>query len=260
MTRDELLSILTDRITELKLNRPVLAAFDGIDGAGKTTLADELVPWLEQRGRPVIRASVDGFHRPRVERYNRGPLSPVGYYEDSFDYPFLIERFLRPLREFREPVTAVTAKFDFLSDSEALRIKTDIARNTVVLFDGVFLLRPELVNYWDLKVFLEIDFETSWKRGVARDGSWMGSQDVARQKYESRYSPGQQIYFAKVRPWSVADIIIDNNNPQAPRLLSMGGLDQEQIELGSSEKFWKMISARRKGQTLSREGLESLCD
>jgi len=34
------------------------------------------------------------------------------------------------------------------------------------------------------------------------------------------------------------------------------GLDREQIELGSSDKFWKLISKRRKEKALSRADLE----
>ena len=34
------------------------------------------------------------------------------------------------------------------------------------------------------------------------------------------------------------------------------GLDREQIELGSSDKFWKLIVKRRKQKTLSRAALE----
>jgi hypothetical protein len=34
------------------------------------------------------------------------------------------------------------------------------------------------------------------------------------------------------------------------------GLDREQIELGSSDQFWKLISKRRKQKTLSRAALE----
>ncbi|WP_246580249.1 hypothetical protein [Deinococcus aestuarii] len=48
---------------------PVLrVAIDGVDGAGKTTFADELAGVLRERGRTVIRASVDGFHAPRATR------------------------------------------------------------------------------------------------------------------------------------------------------------------------------------------------
>jgi hypothetical protein len=33
-------------------------------------------------------------------------------------------------------------------------------------------------------------------------------------------------------------------------------MDEEQVQLGSSEKFWKIIAERRKQKTLSRARLE----
>jgi len=50
------------------------------------TLADVLAAPLARLGRPVIRASIDGFHNPGAIRYARGKFSPEGYYFDSFDY------------------------------------------------------------------------------------------------------------------------------------------------------------------------------
>ena len=52
---------------------------DGVDGAGKTTLADTLADALEAAGIAVIRASVDGFHHPRAVRYRLGRESPEGF-------------------------------------------------------------------------------------------------------------------------------------------------------------------------------------
>ena len=91
------LNHLAALIAAIKLPHPVRVAIDGIDAAGKTTLADELVAPIEARGRPVIRASIDGFHRPRPARYERGANSPEGYYHDSFDYAALRAALLEPL-------------------------------------------------------------------------------------------------------------------------------------------------------------------
>src|ERR671936_3199905 len=82
---------LANRIETVRRPHPVRVAIDGVDAAGKTTLADELAAVLRGRGREVIRASIDGFLRPRAERYRRGELSPEGYYHDSFDYAALRE-------------------------------------------------------------------------------------------------------------------------------------------------------------------------
>ena len=97
MKRETLLKRLAARIDALSPAHPVRVAVDGIDAAGKTTLADELMVWLQARGRPVIRASIDGFHRPRNERHRRGPTSAEGYYLDAFDYPAVQTALLLPL-------------------------------------------------------------------------------------------------------------------------------------------------------------------
>ena len=46
MSRSDLLSDLAVRITQIELDHPVRVAIDGVDAAGKTTLADELVPCI----------------------------------------------------------------------------------------------------------------------------------------------------------------------------------------------------------------------
>ena len=79
--RTDLLTAIAHMATELAPDRIVRVAIDGVDGAGKTTFADELADVLDDLGRPVIRASVDGFHNPRTIRYARGRQSPVGFFE-----------------------------------------------------------------------------------------------------------------------------------------------------------------------------------
>jgi hypothetical protein len=64
-------------------------AVDGVDGAGKTTFANALVPYIQAGGRTVIRASVDGFHNPRAVRYPRGRFDAQVFFEGSYDYASL---------------------------------------------------------------------------------------------------------------------------------------------------------------------------
>src|SRR5947207_12522408 len=97
MKRSQLLQWLARRILEIKQPHPIRVAIDGIDAAGKTTLAEELVTFIQAHGRPVIRASIDGFHNPARIRHQRGPASPEGYYQDSFNYQALAESLLIPL-------------------------------------------------------------------------------------------------------------------------------------------------------------------
>src|SRR5579863_10097816 len=103
------LSQLAEIIVTISHDYLLRVAIDDVDAAGKTMLADELVPVLEKQGKSVIRASIDGFDRPRRERYQRGHDSAEGYYEDAFDYVSLREVLLLPLgpngsRQYRRAV------------------------------------------------------------------------------------------------------------------------------------------------------------
>ncbi len=218
MTRNELIAALGKDLLSLPQNRPLRVAVDGIDAAGKTTLADELAEWLIAAGRPVLRSSIDRFHNPREIRYQRGPNSPQGYYLDSFDLDSLIHLLLEPLGP-NGSQAVVTGLFDFHTDTAQLEATHKVPEHTILLFDGVFLQRPELVPYWDRTLFLDIRFETSLARALQRDVELFGSPEITRQRYEQRYIPGQQLYLETCRPAQTADIWIDHNNPAEPCVL-----------------------------------------
>ena len=217
--RSELIRGLAVRIHSIELDHPTRVAIDGIDGAGKTSLADELVEPLTSLGRPVIRASIDQFHRNRAERHRRGQESPDGYYHDSFDYAAVLAALLGPLGPAGD-CRYRTAVFDFRADKPACQRIRTAERSAILLFDGVFLLRPELIQSWDFTVYLKTSFSTALKRVVDRDASMFGSGSAARKRYETRYQPGQRLYLAEARPEESANVVIINDDPARPRVVS----------------------------------------
>ncbi|HEX8845992.1 MAG TPA: hypothetical protein VF791_15180 [Pyrinomonadaceae bacterium] len=217
MKRSHLLDYLVGRIIRIEQPHPVRVAIDGPDAAGKTTLAHELVAPLQAHGRPVIRASIDGFHNPARIRHQRGGTSPEGYYLDSFNYQALTESLLAPLGPggSRQYLRAV---FDYRTDSE-VRLPAQVAEeDAILLFDGVFLLRPELFEQWDFTIFVEAAFETTLGRAEQRDELLFGSIGEVRERYLKRYIPGQKLYMAESRPRERADVVVDNNDPQNPKV------------------------------------------
>ncbi len=218
MTREMVLLQLAEMIVSISHDHPLRVAIDGVDAAGKTTLANELVSVLEQRGRYVIRASIDGFHRPRQERYQRGRDSAEGYYEDSFDYASIREVLLLPLgpkgnRRYQRAV------FDFRTDASLIAKEEEALPNAILLFDGVFLLRPELIDLWDYTIFVKVDFEVALQRAMLRDQALFGSSEVVEERYLKRYIPGQRLYLQAVHPLERADVVVENNDLTHPRLV-----------------------------------------
>lgn len=195
---------LADVIAGTPSDRPLRVAIDGPDVAGKTTLADRLADLLRPH-RPVIRLSVDRFHRPRAERQRRGPLSPDGYYYDSFDNNAIVRSVLRPLVDGKYAPAAFDYRLDRPVDAEF----QTAPRNAIVLFDGVFLLRPELRSYWDLTIYVQVDPAETLRRAHLRDLELFGSAAVIDQRYRERYLPGQALYRAAAQPIEHADIVLD---------------------------------------------------
>ncbi len=217
MSRAELLDRLAGILAARRPAHPLRVAIDGIDAVGKTSFADELGAVLTRIGRQVIRASSDGFHRPRADRYRQGTLSPTGYFQDSFDYTALHSCLLDPLgpggcRRFRRSV------FDHHLDIPA-RVAWEVATgDEILLCDGVFLLREELRSAWDVTLLLTCDPAVARARGLARDGRSGADPDELARRYDLRYGPGQRIYFSDSRPETRADCIIENDDYAAPRI------------------------------------------
>jgi uridine kinase len=218
MLRNELIEFLTQQIEGIKKsNRPLLVCIDGVDTSGKTTLCNGLANFLSSKGHSVIKASIDGFHNPAEKRYRLGSKSPEGYYRDSFDYYSLNSYLLEPLKsgnlEYRSAV------YDFKTESKVEQVSRKADMGSILLMEGVFLHRPELIANWDLSVFLHIDFEQVIARAKARDQYLFGSEVDVEMRYRNKYIPGQQIYLNESKPYKSASIVIDNNNFNNPVVL-----------------------------------------
>jgi uridine kinase len=201
------LDALAAEILSLYGRGRIMVAVDGVDAAGKTTFADDLAEALRRADHHVLRASIDGFHRPREQRYARGKDSPEGFYRDSYDY----ETFRRVLVDpFKDPVTesVVLAAFDHRRDAPVEPKWASVRDDTILLVDGIFLHRPELRGLWNYSIWLDVDPAIAEQRAILRDGPAGASE---------RYSKGQALYLTEAKPRTAATTIIDNNDYDHPR-------------------------------------------
>jgi uridine kinase len=204
---EEILALPADRVRRV--------AVDGVDGAGKTHFADALGRELSARGATVIRASADGFLNPPRTRHRRGRDSPEGFYRDSFDYGRMVRLLLDPLspRGNREYVREV---YDVRREREVRRLPELAPDDAILVVDGIFTHRDELVRYWDYSVWLEVPFDVAVRRMASRDKR---APDPAAPKYR-RYIEGQRLYIAECHPRDRASIVIDNADVENPMVLA----------------------------------------
>lgn len=190
---------------------------DGVDGVGKTVFADMLARVIETSGRPVIRASVDGFHNKRELRYRRGRTSPEGFYLDSYNYGDLRKVLLDPLGPGGSRVYCPVI-FDHVTDSPVPTLSSVADQGSVLVFDGIFLHRPELRDVWSLSIFLNAPFDVTIPRGAGRGPGW-GSADVNAASNQ-RYIEGQRLYLRENEPQRLANVVIDYSDFAKPILVS----------------------------------------
>jgi uridine kinase len=220
--REQVLARVVRGVQRLQsAGKPLLIGVDGIDGSGKSTFADELAARLAKQGTPVVRSTVDSFHNPREVRWSRGKSSPVGFYLDSHNLTALREMLLDPMRA-GPGATYRTAAFDEPTDQPIDEVLRTVSGNEVVVFDGIFLCRPELVDYWDYVVFLEAQARVDLDRlgYVMRDAPAAVPELVDHVlqwvRRIDRYSSGMRYYLDSEDPKSRADVVIDNNDLARP--------------------------------------------
>jgi uridine kinase len=189
-------------------------AVTGVDGAGKTHFADGLAQVLRQMGQAVLLAHVDDFHNPRAMRYSRGRRSPEGFYRDTTNLAGLRAAFLDPLAPGGDRLVH-TRIFDHAQDCAVDEPPVAVASGTIMILEGIFLIRPDLATSFDLTLFLDAPFAQTFRRMAQRDGSDPDPMSPAN----ARYRLGQEMWLAEMRPHNLADIVVDNSDYTSPRLM-----------------------------------------
>lgn len=222
--------VLVDLLSMMLAVHPgqrVLIGIDGVDGAGKSRLAAELVALAPHvAGREVRSVSIDGFHHPRARRHARGS-GPETFYQDSYDYEAFRTSVLRPFRAGKDYVPAV---HDVATDQAVAPPPVTASDDALLLVDGIFLRRPELATEWDATLLVLVPLSVSVPRGNARFESRPEGADDPAHESNARYVGGQQLYLQQARlhppTW-----ILDNTDLQRPALLQPDPEEPQWLEL-----------------------------
>jgi uridine kinase len=201
----DVFAALAAEILQLYPHGKVVVAIDGVDGAGKSRFAENLADSLRDVGHETFAVSIDGFHRPRAQRYAQGQESPRGFYEDSYDYEAFERELIDPFRAGRPFATVL---FDHRTDESLVKHETARSADTILVVDGIFVHRPELRGLWNYSIWLDVPPEVSAERLIGRDGEGAN---------RPRYTEGQEMYLRRAKPRAAATAIYDNTDFEYPR-------------------------------------------
>ncbi|WP_270343275.1 hypothetical protein [Bacillus mobilis] len=211
MNRKQRIKEIADDILKLNVTHPTRVGVSGITASGKTTFANELAEEIKERGVRVIRASIDDFHNPRAIRYAQGKESARGYYEDAHNYIAFKERLLKPLGPTGN-LLYETISHNLITDMPVHNEPLLAQSNMVLIVDGTFLLKKDVVHLFDYKIFVDTDFEIARKRGVKRETEAFGSYEKAEKIFLNRYHAACKMYIDEHNPKICADVVFRNSD------------------------------------------------
>ncbi len=180
--QEQAVSLIIDELNERvrqSVAAPVLVGISGIDASGKTTLAEAVRQRATEIGLQVELANVDEFIIPPDQRKSEGPPF-IDYFEHTFDHAAFIQKV--------KGLAAVTGV-------------------QIVLAEGIFLFRKELVARWDVRIWLEMTAAQSLERGAERDIDMFGSLEKARSLYVDQFIPAHEYHMGRDRPSESADFV-----------------------------------------------------
>ena len=191
-------------ISRYNRERTLIVGIDGAGGAGKSTISDTLEKELRSEGYNVAVFHIDDMIHPRAVRYNDDYPQWEQYYYLQWRYDYFMREVISPIREGRSlgPIEL----YDKENDSYKT-VLSDIPAGSIVIVEGVFLLRSELEGAFDVTVYIDVSKEERLERVLKRDG-YIGDSEAILKKYNERYFPAEDHYLEECSPKERADIII----------------------------------------------------
>jgi len=185
---------------------------DGLPGSGKTTFGNELAAALRQLGRPTLRASLDDFKYPWRHALDHGDdrVTGHGYYRNAYDFASARDLLLRPSGPDGSG-TVVLCAFDPVTGFDHRDVRVHAPVDAILVVDTVFAFRQEYDEFWDVRIWLEVDPLVAFERGVARDQAIEGSEDAAL-LHRERYGVAESIYLSEVDAPRRADLVLENSD------------------------------------------------
>ena len=194
---DTLKEAIQTKFKKHNLERPFIVAIDGLSGAGKTTLVQKLQNSIDQ----VVIIHIDDHIVRREYRYNTGYDEWFEYYQLQWDVTYIKEHLFEKLHQNEQQLQLLfyNKEYDTLSKKTI-----NIPPNSIVIIEGIFLLRDEWKAYFDYTVFVDCPREVRYERVLHRD-TYIGDLEQRLKKYQNRYWKAEDYYLSKQQPLKYAN-------------------------------------------------------
>ena len=171
------------------LNQSFVVGINGIDCSGKTTFAKSVSKYFTHHKINNYHLDIDNFNNQTIESETYKAFASDSWDEEDLD------KYYELIINYSEIIKAV-------SESKN--------KYPIVILEGIFIYKPQLMDLFDLKIYLNIDVFLGRKRFANR-------RSFKRDKrpfdiYDKIWMLSQTRYDSEVNPKQISDLVINHNN------------------------------------------------
>lgn len=174
------------------LKRPIIIGVSGFGGAGKSSFAKELGIVINA---PVI--GVDSFQKD-------GAFDTEYKLWEIMDFARLEKEVLQPFRDNQK----VIQYGHFNVPSKSISETREVENRGKIIIEGVGLFRPELLKYFDYRIWVDCPLEEATERGKKRDREEYNNP--TDEQWDGIWKKNDEEYFETFNPREKADITFQN--------------------------------------------------
>ena len=171
------------------ISRSFVVGINGIDCSGKTTFAKAMSKYFSYYKIENDHLDIDNFNNPAIESETYKSFVSGSWGK-------------KDLNKYYELI---------INYSDAIRAVSESQKKyPLVILEGIFIYKPQLVNLFDLKIYLDIDISLGRKRFAKR---WSLKQDKRPfEIYDEIWMLSHIRYESEVHPKRISDLVIDYND------------------------------------------------
>ena len=190
MIVEDILAFIKAKYEEHRsISQSFVVGINGIDCSGKTTFSKSLSKDFTHHKIENDHLDIDNFNNPAIENETYKAFVSGSWDEEN------LNRYYELIINYSDVIRAV---------SESKK------KYSIVILEGIFIYKPQLVDLFDLKIYLDVDISLGRKRFAKR---WSLKRDKRPfDIYDEIWMLSHIRYESEVHPKRISDLVLDIDN------------------------------------------------